>query len=66
VNSLKLNLANFIKPKKALFPKLKDFEVTPKSYLLVYVPFQEKHHELIHPKYQVSIIKNHLVFARNL
>ena len=66
VNSLKLILANFVRPKKAVFPILKDIAITPKSYLLVYVPFKEKHHEFVHPSYPISISKNHLVLAGNL
>jgi len=66
VNSLKLILANFVMPKKAVFPLLKDIAITPKSCLLVYVPFKEKHHEFVHPSYPISISKNHLALAGNL
>lgn len=64
--SIKLTLANFIKPKKIFFPKLSNITINPKSFLLVWMPFIEKQHELIHPHYQISIIKNHLNLARSL
>jgi hypothetical protein len=66
VEGLKLILANFVKPQKMIFPKLRDIKITPKSFILVYVPFKEKQHEFIHTKYPMSIIKNHLIMARNL
>ena len=66
LESLTINLASFIKPQRNLFPKLKDITITPKSFLLVYIPFIEKHHEFIQPKLHLTINKKRLAFASNL
>jgi len=66
VESLTVNLAGFMKPQKDLLPTLRDITITPKSYLLVYIPFIEQHHEVIHPEFHLSINKNQLELASNL
>lgn len=66
IESLTLNLAGFMKPQKDLFPKLRDIRIKPKSYLLVYIPFIQQHHELIHPEFHLGINKNQLELASNL
>ncbi|MGD9229962.1 MAG: hypothetical protein PVJ20_04030 [Desulfobacterales bacterium] len=66
VESLTINLAGFMKPQKDLLPMLRDITITPKSYLLVYIPFIEQHHEVIHPEFHLNINKNQLELASNL
>ena len=66
IESLTVNLAGFMKPQKDLFPILRDITIKPKSYLLVYIPFIEQYHELIHPKLNLTINKNQLELASNL
>jgi hypothetical protein len=66
VESLKINLASFMKPQKKLFPKLSDIKILPKSFLLVFVPFIIKHHELIGLSSNFTITKNQLKMAGNL
>ena len=66
MDSLTINLASFMKPQKDLFPMLEDISITPVSYLLVYIPFVEKHHELIQPDLHLTINKNQLALASNL
>ena len=66
VESLTVNLAGFMKPQKDLLPTLRDITITPKSYLLVYIPFIEQHHEVIHPEFHLNINKNQLELASNL
>ena len=66
IESLTVNLAGFIKPQKDLFPILRDITIKPRSYLLVYIPFIEQHHELIHPEFHLTINKNQLELASNL
>ena len=63
---LSINLASLMKPQKDLFPKLKDITITPKSFLLVYIPFIEKHHDFIQPKLNLTINKKRLALASNL
>jgi hypothetical protein len=66
VETLKINLASFMKPQKTLLPKLSDIKIRPRSYLLVYVPFLIKHHELIGLSSNFAITKNQLKMAENL
>ncbi len=66
LETLKINLASFIKPQRTLLPKLSDIQIRPRSFLLVYVPFIEKHHELIGLSSNFTITKNQLKMARNL
>ncbi len=66
VESLKVILADFVKPRSVLYPKLSDIKLTPQSYFLVYVPFIRGHHDLTQPAYKVSILKNQLTLAKHL
>jgi hypothetical protein len=66
IESLTINLASFMKPQKDLFPMLEDIAITPVSYLLVYIPFAEKHHEFIQHDFHLTINKNQLALASNL
>lgn len=66
VESLKITLANFIKPRRKQYLRLNTINITPKSYLLVYFPFYKKHHDLTQPLFKFSIFKNQLKLAGNL
>ncbi len=66
VETLKLNLASFMKPRQTLNERLPEITISPKSYLLVYLPFNEGHHEYLLPKLHLAINKNQLALARNL
>jgi hypothetical protein len=66
IECLKLTLASFMKPRQTLTEKLPEINVTAKSFTLVYLPFNEEHHEFIHPDYQIAINKNVMSLARNL
>lgn len=66
VESLKTGLATFIKPPHKKLPTLPDIDVKAKSFLLVYLPFNEGHHEYIHHSYKLAINKNQLVLSKNL
>jgi hypothetical protein len=66
VDSLKMTLASFLKPRKKMMETLPDIIITPKSFILVYLPFQERQHELVQPKFTMAINKNLLAHARNL
>ena len=64
--SLKINLACFAKPQKIFLSKIDDINITAKKFLLVHIPFVEKHHELIQPAFKIAINKNHLALSGNL
>jgi len=66
IESLKVNLASFLKPKTRLADVLPGIEIAAKSVVLVYVPFLEKHHELIQPDIRFAINKNIMALSENL
>ena len=66
VESLKITLASFVKPSRKFLPKLEKITVSPKSSLLVYIPFIEKHSELVSPDFPMAINRNQLAMAKNL
>ena len=66
VESLKIILAGFIKPRHNLFPRLPEISIRPVGFKLVYIPFVESHHEFIQPMLKVAINKNMLALSRNL
>jgi hypothetical protein len=66
VESLKLIIANFLKPieqRAELVPKM---HVKARRFLLVYLPFKDTHHELVQPELSLAINKNMLAHAKNL
>jgi hypothetical protein len=66
VAGLKVTLAAFIKPPGTMYPILSDIEISPKSFILVYIPFRARRNELTYPQFQLRINRNLLRFARNL
>ena len=66
IESLKLTLAGFMRPRKTLIEKLPDIKVSAKHFTLIYLPFKEEHHEYIHPDFQVAINKNVMTLSKNL
>jgi hypothetical protein len=66
LESLALNLANFLKPKERLVDWIPEVTVTPKRFLLIYIPFEQGHHELVQPQLNLAINKNLLSHAKNL
>ena len=61
-----INLADFIKPKTQLAEILNRIEITAESFVLVYVPFTARHHELIQPHIHLAINKNIIALSDNL
>ncbi len=66
VESLKVILADFIKPRTVIYPRLSEINLIPQSYFLVYVPFIRGHHNLTQPTYNVSILNSQLTLAKHL
>ena len=64
--SLKLNLASFIKPSQTMLPKLSQIELKPKSFILAYIPFNQKGNEITNTKLHIRLNRNVLRFAKNL
>jgi DNA-directed RNA polymerase subunit RPC12/RpoP len=66
LESLKINLACFMKPPGLLLPTLADIQVKPKNLVLVYFPFQVQRDEIYHPLFQLRTTRTVLNYARNL
>lgn len=66
VETLKLNIASFLTPRERLTDLLPQIEITARKFLLVYLPFEERHHEYVHPGMNLAIHKNQLQLAHNL
>jgi len=66
VESLKMTLAAFIRPRKKLASRLPLIHIRPKRALLVYVPFKQGPHELIHQAYKLTVNRNMLKLSKTL
>ncbi|MCD6184229.1 MAG: hypothetical protein J7K84_00335 [Deltaproteobacteria bacterium] len=65
IEGLKIILGSFIKPRSKI-SELSKIKIKPKSFLLVYIPFEKQHHEYIQPQYKICINRNMLSHAGNL
>ena len=65
VESLKINLASFVKPAKIL-QVLDTVQIKAKSVVLVYIPFQKSGKELFQPAFNLRTNKTLLEYAKNL
>jgi len=66
LESLKINLAGFMKPPGVLLPTLEDIGIKAKSLALVYFPFQTQRDEIFHPLLRLRTTRNVLTYARHL
>jgi len=66
MESLKLNLASFMKPPRKLLPKLPEIAIEARDVVLIYVPFQIRGNELTYPPSRLRINRNLLRYAKQL
>jgi len=66
VETLKLNIASFLTPRERVSELLPQIEIAARKFLLVYLPFEERHHEYVHAGMNLAIHKNQLQLAHNL
>lgn len=66
IESLKINLACFMRPQIERFPELGQIHINPQQLNLIYIPFSIGHHEYVQPTYQVAINKNLVSLSKNL
>jgi hypothetical protein len=66
LESLMVVLANLIKPRRAFAENIDRIQIIPQSYRIVYLPFQESHHEYIQPRMNLAVNKNQMILAKNL
>ena len=66
VESLKLNLAQFMRPVERRLELIPRIEIRPRRFLLIYLPFQDTPFELVQPKINLAVSKSALAHAKNL
>jgi DNA-directed RNA polymerase subunit RPC12/RpoP len=64
--SFRTVMVGFVKPIKEYLPMIRDIDIKPLESALVYVPFEEDHHDLIQEDYQIALNKALLTTAGNL
>lgn len=66
VESLKVTLASFMKPERKLRPRLGEIELRPKSFALIYLPFDVRGSELSYAALRLRLNRNNLRYARRM
>jgi hypothetical protein len=66
LQSLKITLASFMKPRRTLMEKIQEIDIKAVSYSLMFLAFQEDTHEFIQPDFKLAINKNVLALSTNL
>jgi hypothetical protein len=66
LEALKVTLADFVKPRRVMLPRLPGITISPKRLRLVYIPFEESQHDFIHPGLGLAVNKAMLETAGNL
>ncbi len=66
VETLKLTLANLMKPARQYLPKLPDIDIVPRGFRLVFIPFSEGPMEFINEDFGLVVNKNQVALASNL
>ena len=66
VESLTLILVFFARPRRLIEILLPKIQIEARHSELIYLPFQEGHHELVHPAMNLAISKNLLSHGKNL
>jgi hypothetical protein len=66
ISGMTVTLANLIKPRRMFADNINRIQIIPQSFRLVYLPFQDTHHEYIQPRMNLAVNKNQLILAKNL
>ena len=66
VEMLKLNLIDLMRSKKEIASRINDLTVTPRRHLLVYLPFDVSHHDLVQTTFNIAVNRNQLALSTNL
>ena len=64
--TLKIVFAELVRPSRIYFPRLSQIQIVARQALLVYIPFNEDHHDYIQPKLNIGIGKKLLKLAENM
>ncbi len=66
LETLKLNLAGLIRPRRLVQSCINDIKIKPSRYLLIYLPFDVRHHDLVQPRFNIAVNRNQLALSGNL
>ncbi len=66
LDMLKINLAGFLKPASRVPELLPAITIQPRKYLLVYLPFEARRHDLVNDDLAIAVSRSHLRLAANL
>lgn len=66
LDTIKINLAGFLRPASRVPELLPAIKIQPEKYLLVFMPFEERHHDLVNTDLSLAVTKSHLRLASNL
>jgi hypothetical protein len=66
IESLVITLADLIKPRRKFLDELSNLKIEAKGFTLVYLPFEENHHEFIQREFHLAINKNVMALSTNL
>jgi hypothetical protein len=66
LETIKINLASFLRPASRVPELLPGIEIQPQKYRLVFLPFSERHHDLVNTDLHLAVAKSHLRLAANL
>ncbi|MBL0714041.1 MAG: hypothetical protein JJV98_10115 [Desulfosarcina sp.] len=66
LDTIKINLAGFLRPASRVPELLPSIDIQAEKYLLVFLPFEERQHDLVNPALSLAVTKSHLRLAANL
>lgn len=66
LETLKVTLADVVRPRRVMLPRLAEIAIKPRGLRLVYLPFAETRHDYIHPGLGLAVNKAMLRTAGNL
>lgn len=66
VESLRTVIASVVRPAKRWMPEMARAAITARNSTLVYLPFEQGHHDLFYREHKINIEKNTLVLSTNL
>ncbi|MFZ2445648.1 MAG: hypothetical protein WAW37_04775 [Syntrophobacteraceae bacterium] len=64
LESIRILIASLAVPKRLIFPRIHEIDLSHEGHTLVYLPFVERGEELIQPQIRMSIQKNALKWGR--
>ncbi len=63
---IRINLAGFLRPASRVPDLLPGLTIRPRKYLLVYLPFEARQHDLVNDDLAIAVSRSHLRLAANL